>query len=95
MDEKELYRRVELYKKRKLYEKSSSYKKKISYKKKRKYNILISICFIVFIEGIFIINLFKYIEVYAALRYNSYIKLCIVLLFAESKIGTKYITMTI
>lgn len=59
MDERELYRRVELYKKRKLYEKSSSYKKKISYKKKRKYNILISIFFIVFIEGIFIINLFK------------------------------------
>ena len=59
MDERELYRRVELYKKRKLYEKSSSYKKKISYKKKRTYNILISICFIIFIEGIFIINYFK------------------------------------
>ena len=59
MDERELYRRVELYKKRKLYEKDPSYKKKISYKKKRTYNILISICFIIFIEGIFIINYFK------------------------------------
>lgn len=59
MDEKELYRRLELYRKRKLYEKDPSHKKKISYKKKRTYNILISIFFIVFIEGIFIINLFK------------------------------------
>lgn len=59
MDEKELYRRLELYRKRKLYKKNPSHKKKISYKKKRTYNILISIFFIVFIEGIFIINLFK------------------------------------
>lgn len=59
MDEKELYRRLELYRKRKLYEKDPSHKKKISNKKKRTYNILISIFFIVFIEGIFIINLFK------------------------------------
>lgn len=59
MDEKELYKRLELYRKRKLYEKDPSHKKKISYKKKRTYNILISIFFIVFIEGIFIINLFK------------------------------------
>ena len=59
MDEKELYRRLELYRKRKLYEKNPSHKKKISDKKKRTYNILISIFFIIFIEGIFIINLFK------------------------------------